>query len=283
LVTSFSPHSSVTMSTLTKTCRLAAPIVPPDQLEQRKVRVVIRKRASTKLQSVDHKILDMSPTKLIDYKNRLRKSRVQFSAECNGAREKRPSSNKHVRKQIRFDESMNSSLSPNHELTTKVMEDAFYSADDIEKMMRYHHRLAERSLSSASRVRNHDDLRGLEEFMGATALAAANSRKLQYLQAVLQEQARQRQEGVSCPDELRKRARAASKTSRTMALQLGQQDAQYNDSSSARPSHQSARVRSKSICGPIAIAPMAVAPASDRRSRRSNSMRVSVRTAPVVM
>ena len=259
--------------------------------EPRKVRVLIRKRhasirqASTSESSSGEDRIDnqqqqqISPSKLVDYKHRAIKTRLEEQRQRRRQGSKRPK----PKKQIRFDETRNVQHAASHSLTDQVIQDSFYTKADIDKMVRFHHRLASRSMTSSSNIRSHDDLRGLEDYMGANALATSNQRKLQYTHAVLNEQERQRQDGYYCAEDIRKQARLASKTSRAIALQLGQKDAQQTTKSNSRPSHQAARVRSKSICGPSGPLAATAASSGDARSRRSNSMRVNLRTAAVVM
>jgi hypothetical protein len=257
--------------------------------ETKRVRVIIRKRNSSRqiqpLQLSSHdKRIDVISSKLVNYTNRAVKSCQAAEIAKESHSKNHQSCSRH--KQIRLDLSPKIGFSSSYELDNEIITDLFYTAKEIERMTRYHHKLATRVSSS----NQDDDLRGLEDLIGVNGQITSNQRKVSYLHAVLDEQARQRNEGYLAPDELRKKARMASKSSRTIALQLGQKDAmqqtmQYDTvSPAARPRFH----RSKSICGPknglASIVAAATVTPSDRRSlRRSKSMRLNARTATVVM
>ncbi|GKY97112.1 hypothetical protein MPSEU_000669600 [Mayamaea pseudoterrestris] len=289
---------------------------------KRIVRVVIRKRqASVKLQQekqqqvscdddddepVESTSSSLPSSKLVNYKTRS----ISERHSTEDRRERRSKiccihsqQNAPATKQVRFDLSCNKQYVSKFELCEKDIQSAFYSAEEIQRMMRYHKKLASKSSSSSNTSRNHgsdDDLRGLEDYMNDSAVNASNERKTLYVQAVLQEQDKQRRHGFNSPDEIRKQARLASKTSRCMALQLGQLDAQLllakqqqqsavvvaNGSSllqsmrrsSSHPALSSVARGTSFVRGPHlpAIAPL------DRTSRRSNSVRLKARAATVI-
>lgn len=286
----------------------------------RRVRVVMRKRtAAAKQLTTPEKShsqtlslkadFSNATNKLIDYKNRSVQNRMLTTGEDCSRRRQRSSVSRSTTvekpssfKSVGFHEDSTVTYrKAKHSLGAKDLQAAFYSSEEIEKMMNKNLRLANRSTSSAGSLCSSHRVEGLQGFKECSVndlSSPVKAHKTQYIKAVLDEQRRQRQGGYSCPEDIRRQARTASRPSRALAVQIGKKDAEQaqllTSNSKGKPrSTPDARVRSKSICGPSAASlltaaavksPSSVhASAIDRRSRRSNSMRISARTATVVM
>lgn len=134
---------------------------------------------------------------------------------------------------VRFDLSANIEHAPLHDVLTDRAR-IWYTSRDLHEFIKHHKSIvieARRRMKGKAPSKSLDReevqcVRGLESHLSMRAEIDARSRKVTVIQVVLDEQRRQEEDGEERNEgRIRKRCRAASKQSRRMAREVGNEDA----------------------------------------------------------
>lgn len=131
------------------------------------------------------------------------------------------------KRRVRFCLHANQVIEPEMQsISDAERDEIWYTSRDLTIFTKYHRNIANQARTLRKKGSDLDELctRGLETYLSVRAEIDAKARKVSVKQAVLEEQRRQREEGINDVDKLRKKSRAASKKSRRLARELAELD-----------------------------------------------------------
>jgi len=129
------------------------------------------------------------------------------------------------RKYVRFSRSVALSSTPTYRMEQIDFSSIWFSKSELSDFAKKQRRMAKQVQQPTSNMEEELCLRGLEDCASIRAALEARARKVAVIQAVLDEQRKQKERGMNDPVRIRKKSASASMKSRIQARDLAKQDA----------------------------------------------------------